>query len=74
MKLFGEDELPVILPLMSGTINMIGSDAGLRESQFAICRKLNDILRRGAPVSVIERGLIRLQDSSSTSRITGFRG
>ncbi len=72
LKLFGEDELPVILPLMSGTINMIGSDAGLRESQFAICRKLNDILRRGAPVSVIERGLIRLQDSKIDEPYYGF--
>lgn len=72
LKLFGQDELPVILPLMSGTINMIGSDAGLRESQFAICRKLNDILRRGAPVSVIERGLIRLQDSKLDEPYYGF--
>lgn len=72
LKLYGDDELPVILPLMSGTINMIGSDAGLRESQFAICRKLNDILRRGAPVSVIERGLIRILDSRLDEPYYGF--
>ena len=72
LKLFGEDKLPVILPLMGGTINMIGSDAGLRESQFAICRKLNDILRRGAPVSVIERGLIRIQDAKFDEPYYGF--
>ncbi len=72
LNLFGEDELPVILPLMSGTINMIGSDAGLRESQFTICRKVNDILRRGAPVSVIERGLIRIMDSRLDEPYYGF--
>jgi len=51
LKLFGDDKLPVILPLMGGTINMIGSDAGLRESQFAICRKLNDIQGAGIQVA-----------------------
>ena len=72
LKLFGDDKLPVILPLMGGTINMIGSDAGLRESQFAICRKLNGILRRGAPVRVIERGLIRIQNTNSEDHYYGF--
>ncbi len=72
LKLFGDDKLPVILPLMGGTINMIGSDAGLRESQFAICRKLNDILRRGAPVRVIERGLIRIRNTNSEDHYYGF--
>lgn len=32
LSLFGEEDLPVILPLMGGTINMIGSDAGLRRA------------------------------------------
>jgi len=72
LSLFGEEDLPVILPLMGGTINMIGSDAGLRESQFAICRKLNDKLVRGAPVGVIERGLIRVQDSKRAEPYYGF--
>lgn len=72
LKLFGEDELPVILPLMSGTINLIGSDAGLREGQFAICRKLNDKLNCGAPISFIERGLIRIQDSKLDEPCYGF--
>lgn len=72
LKLFGENELPVILPLMGGTINMIGSDAGLRESQFAICRKLNGMLRRGAPIGVIERGLIRIEDSKLGEPHYGF--
>ena len=72
LSLFGKEELPVILPLMGGTINMIGSDAGLRESQFAICRKLNDKLTRGAPVGIIERGLIRVEDSTLDEPHYGF--
>lgn len=72
LSLFGEEELPIILPLMGGTINMIGSDAGLRESQFAICRKLNDKLTRGVPLGVIERGLIRVRDSSLDEPHYGF--
>jgi diacylglycerol kinase family enzyme len=72
LSLFGNEELPVILPLMGGTINMIGSDAGLRESQFAICRKLNDKLTRGAPVGIIERGLIRVEDSTLDEPHYGF--
>jgi hypothetical protein len=72
LKLFGEDELPVILPLMGGTINMIGSDAGLRENQFAICRKLNDMLKRGVPIGVMERGLLRIEDSRFDEPHYGF--
>ncbi len=72
LSLFGEEDLPVILPLMGGTINMIGSDAGLRQSQFAICRKLNDKLARGAPVGVVERGLIRVKDSKLEEPYYGF--
>ena len=72
IKLFGEEKLPVILPLMGGTINMIGSDAGLRNNQFAICRRLNDIVKRGGPVSVIERGMLRIYDSRSEEPYYGF--
>ncbi len=72
IKLFGEEKLPVILPLMGGTINMIGSDAGLRNNQFAICRRLSDIVKRGGPVSVIERGLLRIYDSRSEGPYYGF--
>ncbi|MFI5323019.1 MAG: diacylglycerol kinase family protein [Thermodesulfobacteriota bacterium] len=72
IKLFGADNLPVILPLMGGTINMIGSDAGLRNSQFAICRRLNDIVKRGEPVKVVERGLLRINDSALSEPYYGF--
>jgi hypothetical protein len=72
IKLFGGDNLPVILPLMGGTINMIGSDAGLRNSQFSICRRLNDIVKSGEPIRVVERGLLRINDSVLREPYYGF--
>lgn len=64
--------LPTVLPLMGGTINMIGSDAGLRNSQLAISRKLNDILKKGRPVPVTEMGLIRVTDDRYDKPVYGF--
>ena len=51
---------------------MIGSDAGLRNSQFAICRRLNDIVKKCEPVRVVERGLLRIHDSLSSEPYYGF--
>lgn len=68
----GGADLPVILPLMGGTINMIGSDAGLRNSQLSICRKLNSIVRNNGNIRVTRRGLLKVSDSNLKEPAYGF--
>lgn len=68
----GGSELPVILPLMGGTINMIGSDAGLRNDQLSICKKLNNIIQSNGKIRVTERGLLKVSDSKMKKPAYGF--
>ena len=68
----GEDGLPIVVPLMGGTINMIGSDAGLRNSQLSIARKINDFMEKGKPLPFTERSLVRVTDESRESPSYGF--
>ncbi len=68
----GEEGLPIVVPLMGGTINMIGSDAGLRNSQLAISRKINDFIDKGKPLPFTERSLIKVTDESRESPAYGF--
>jgi len=62
INLFGQDELPIIVPLMGGTINMIGSDVGLRENQLSVCRKLDEIINKKKKIPITERGLLKVND------------
>lgn len=62
INLFGEEGLPIIVPLMGGTINMIGDDAGLRKDQFQVSKNLHDSLRKKRPIPVIKRGLVKVID------------
>lgn len=68
----GGDELPVIVPLMGGTINMIGADAGLRDNQLSICKKLNEIVRSEKNIKVTQRGLLRIHDGKLKEPNYGF--
>ena len=68
----GEDGLPMVAPLMGGTINMIGSDAGLRNSQLSIARKINDFIEKGKPLPFTERSLVRVTDAGRESPAYGF--
>lgn len=68
----GGDELPVIVPLMGGTINMIGADAGLRDEQLSICKRLNEIVRSNQNIKVTQRGLLRITDCRLKETIYGF--
>ena len=72
LNLFGTDDMPVIVPLMGGTINMIGTDSGLRRNQFSVCKKLNTLLEKDEPVSVTERGMLKVNDPESDRPIYGF--
>ena len=40
VNLFGDKDIPIIVPLKGGTINMIADDAGLLDDQITTCRKL----------------------------------
>lgn len=72
INLFGNEELPVIVPLMGGTINMIGTDAGLRRNQLTVCRKLKKMLDAGETVPVTGRGLLKVTDEHNGEPVYGF--
>jgi len=72
ISLFGQDELPIIVPLMGGTINMLGADVGLRENQLSVCRKLNDIIKNKEKITITERGLLKISDSNLSHANYGF--
>lgn len=72
INLFGEAGLPIIVPLMGGTINMIGDDAGLRKDQFHVSRNLNDLIVNKKPIPVVKRGLVKVIDSHLAEPGYGF--
>ena len=72
INLFGEDDLPVIVPLMGGTINMVGDDAGLRKDQFKVSKNLNDLIVKKKPVPVLKRGILKVIDPHHDEPSYGF--
>jgi diacylglycerol kinase family enzyme len=72
INLFGGAGLPIIVPLMGGTINMIGDDAGLRKDQFQVSKNLNDLIINKRPVPVIKRGLVKVIDTHLAEPGYGF--
>lgn len=68
----GKEDLPIIVPLMGGTINMIGADVGLRQDQLSVCRNLNDLISTNKKIPVTQRGLLKVQDNNSAEPIFGF--
>ena len=69
---FGEEALPVIVPLMGGTINMIGADSGLRKDQLQLSKKLYELMSKNEPIPVTKRGLIRVSDQRLSEPNYGF--
>ncbi|MGB3728838.1 MAG: diacylglycerol kinase family protein [Thermodesulfobacteriota bacterium] len=72
INLWGKKNLPIIVPLMGGTINMIGADVGLRENQLSVCRKLNSLIKNKQMIPVTERGLLEISDSNLSQTNYGF--
>lgn len=72
INLFGEDELPVIVPLMGGTINMIGDDAGLRKDQFQVSKALHDLTVNKKQIPIVKRGLVKVIDPHLAEPSYGF--
>ena len=72
INLFGYDDLPIIVPLMGGTINMIGADVGLRENQLSVCRKLNTLIKNKQKIPITERGLLKVHDNNLSEPNYGF--
>ncbi|MEQ9618539.1 MAG: diacylglycerol kinase family protein [Deltaproteobacteria bacterium] len=72
IKISGEEELPVVVPLMGGTINMIGADAGLRDNQLTLCKKIKDRVSGNGSIAVTERGLLRIKDDKLPEPVYGF--
>jgi len=68
----GKQDIPIIVPLMGGTINMIGADVGLREDQLSVCRKLNSLIKNKQKIPVTERGLLEINDSNLSQANYGF--
>jgi len=72
INLFGEAGLPIIVPLMGGTINMIGDDAGLRKDQFQVSKNLHDLIIKKRAIPVIKRGLVKVVDPHLAEPEYGF--
>jgi len=62
INLFGSEDLPVIVPLKGGTMNILVAEVGLTDDQIASCRKLTQYLNHQAKLPTIERGLIKVTD------------
>lgn len=71
INLFGGEELPVIVPLRGGTMNMLSADTGLSGDQITTCRKLIQSLEKDK-VHTTERGLIRVIDPRFKHHNYGF--
>jgi hypothetical protein len=63
ISLFDDKDLPIIVPLKGGTMNMVAGDAGLRGSQVGVCHELIRCIKNKRQIPTIERGLIRVIDS-----------
>lgn len=72
INLYGQDKLPIIVPLMGGTINMLGADVGLREDQLSVCRKLNEIFKNKERIPITQRGLLEVNDENLSQSNYGF--
>jgi len=72
INLSGNGKLPVVVPLMGGTINMIGSDVGLRKSQLSVCKDLKKLINNGDKIPVTERGLLRIEEENTSDPTYGF--
>ena len=72
INLCGQEEIPIIVPLMGGTINMIGADVGLRENQLSVCRKLNNLIKDKQKIPVTQRGLLEINDNNLSQPNYGF--
>jgi len=68
----GDRDLPVIVPLRGGTINMIGTDAGLRSSQITTCKKLKNFIDANMSPPLTERGLLKIREGKTGDPVYGF--
>jgi hypothetical protein len=62
INLFGSDDLPVIVPLKGGTMNMLMGEVGLKQDQITACNKLIPYLNQQDRLPTVERGLIKVID------------
>ncbi|MCI0454134.1 MAG: hypothetical protein L0Y68_03965 [Candidatus Dadabacteria bacterium] len=62
INLFGSDDLPVIVPLKGGTMNMLMGEVGLKQDQITSCNKLIQYLNQQGKLPTVERGLIKVID------------
>ena len=62
INLFDDRDLPLVVPLKGGTMNMIIGDAGLRGDQISVCKELLRCIKSKRQIPTIERGLIRVID------------
>lgn len=72
INLFGEQALPIIVPLMGGTINMIGDDAGLRKDQFQVSKILNELVINKKEIPMLKRGIVKVIDKHLQEPAYGF--
>ncbi len=62
INLFGSEDLPVVVPLKGGTMNMLSGDVGLTDDQTTVCRRLIQYIERKNKLPTTQRGLIRVID------------
>ncbi len=62
INLFGSENLPVIVPLKGGTMNMLAAEVGLTDNQIISCHKLIKYLNHQGKLPTIELGLIKVID------------
>ncbi|GIW47309.1 MAG: hypothetical protein KatS3mg078_1186 [Deltaproteobacteria bacterium] len=58
---FGDLEVPIIIPIKGGTMNIVASEVGIKTNQAETCTILSKYLKDGT-VPIIEKGTIRITD------------
>lgn len=72
INIWGKKNLPIIVPLMGGTINMIATDVGLGEDQLSVCRMLKSVIYNNKKIPITQRGLLEIKDSNISQIKYGF--
>lgn len=62
INLYGYNDLPLIVPLRGGTMNMISSDVGISINQTNVCRALVRSIRNNDQLRSLKRGTIKVID------------
>ncbi len=69
---YGDRELPLVVPLKGGTINMIGAEFGLWQDQVKVLKKLLGYIDDDKPIPYKSKRLITVSDDQLSDPIHAF--